>query len=149
MILGAELVHKTLNKIYQNNVKSITQHTVNISDIIFAPKIFKDFCRINFNQTGKEIQNFVRGLSPYPVAYIELKNNLNEIIYLKIFKIKYELSNDNITPETVFSDNIKVLKIKCVDSWVYVKELQLLGKKRMFIEEFIRGFRSLNNFNKL
>lgn len=149
MNVGSELVHRTLNKIYSNDVKPIPQNNIDITKIQTAPKIFKDFCRINFYQEGKQIQNFVRGLSPYPAAFIELKNNLEEIIYLKIFKINFELTTDNILPETVFTDNSKILKIRCKDSWVFVKELQLLGKKRMQIDEFIRGFRNLNNFNKL
>ncbi len=149
MAKGAELVNQTLHKIYTNQVKPITQNLSKINEIHLAPKIFKDFCRINFNQDGAKIQNFVRGLSPYPTAFIELRNNLGEFIYLKIFKINFEVSDDDFAPETVFTDNGKILKIKCLDSWVFVKELQLLGKKRMSIDEFIRGFRNLTEFNKL
>lgn len=149
MIVGAELVDKTLHDIELNRVKPKTQ-TIGENEILKpAPKIFKDYCRINLNQPGNVISNFVRGLSPYPAAYLELKNSLGNTLYLKIFKILIEKSDRSIPIGTTWTDGKSILKIKCLDSWVYIDELQQIGKKRMSIVEFMRGFRNISDFNQL
>ncbi|UKJ06512.1 methionyl-tRNA formyltransferase [Solitalea lacus] len=142
MGIGAELVLKTVKAIESNAANPISQEQV-ISDLglqqanlLHAPKIFKDDCKINWNQSTEKIFNFIRGLSPYPTAFTEL-NGLS----LKLFKVDKELVQHNDTPEKVISDGKKFLKFATTDGYINVLELQLQGKKRMGVEEFLRGYR--------
>ena len=149
MNVGAKLVHDTLLMIEQEKVLRRKQMLPLDGVLKMAPKIYKDFCRIDFSKNGEQIRNFVRGLSPYPSAYCELKNNLGELLYLKIFKITLDYSDSELPVGSVFSDSSKVLKIRCVDSWVCVQDLQMLGKKRMPIADFLRGFRNITEFRRV
>lgn len=149
MIIGSELVDKTIRDIELNRIKPKVQ-VISENEILKpAPKIFKDFCRIDFKQSGNVIHNFVRGLSPYPAAYLELKNSLGNILYLKIFKILVEKYDVDIPIGAIWTDGKSILKIRCLDSWIYIDELQQIGKKRMSIVEFMRGFRNITDFNQL
>lgn len=146
MTVGAQLVHTTLLSIQNGDVPRKAQILPESGLLKTAPKIFKDFCRIDFSKNGIELQNFVRGLSPYPAAFFELGNNSQKKIYLKIFRITVEKSDAKMPIGAVLTDSVKVLKIKCLDSWIFVDELQMLGKKRMPIDDFLRGFRDIADF---
>ncbi len=149
MTVGSKLVHETLQMIEHKKVLRKKQ-IVPIDGVLkMAPKIFKDFCRIDFSKNGEEIRNFSRGLSPYPAAYCELKNNLGELLFLKIFKIKIDYSASDLPLGTVLTDSSKILKIRCLDSWVCIEDLQILGKKRMLIADFLRGFRNISDFRRV
>ncbi|MDD2412108.1 MAG: methionyl-tRNA formyltransferase, partial [Bacteroidales bacterium] len=128
MTVGAELVHTTLLSIQKGNVPRKSQVLPEDAVLKPAPKIFKEFCRIDFSKNGVELQNFVRGLSPYPTAFCELGNNSQKSIYLKIFRVNIQKTEDKIALGTVRGDSVKELKIRCLDSWVYVEDLQMLGK---------------------
>ncbi|MDD2412400.1 MAG: formyltransferase family protein, partial [Bacteroidales bacterium] len=149
MTVGAELVHTTLLSIQKGNVPRKPQVLPEDAVLKPAPKIFKEFCRIDFSKNGVELQNFVRGLSPYPAAFCELGNNSQKSIYLKIFRVNIQKTEDKIALGTVRGDSVKELKIRCLDSWVYVADLQMLGKKRMPIDAFLRGFRDIADFGRV
>lgn len=108
-----------------------------------APKIFTNTCKIDFNKTLEEVHNLIRGLSPFPGAFTFLNGKM-----LKIYKSEKgpgrnafnDLSKKDEGPQFL-TDNKTYLKIACADGYILVKELQLEGKKRMNVEDFLRGYR--------
>lgn len=142
MEIGADLVLKTVQEIEKNEVKPVTQDQViadlglQLNDLKHAPKIFKEDCKINWNRPTEEIFNLIRGLSPYPTAFTELDG-----LTLKIFTVEKELSAHNEEPGKVLSDGKKFLKFATKDGFITILELQLQGKKRMKVDEFLRGYR--------
>ena len=132
MEVGAGLMVETLKAI---EAKSYTLEEQNADDEAkHAPKIFKEDCLINWDKTVVENYNFIRGLSPYPTAWTKLGN-----LTLKIFWAEKE-NSANVPPATVVTDNKTYLKIACSNGLLSLKDIQLEGKKRMGIEEFLRGF---------
>ena len=99
-----------------------------------APKIFKETCQINWQDTSYNINNFVRGLNPYPTAWTIIDGKT-----CKIFSIKaFEIMGDAVSGSFI-TDHKEKLYAKCADAWVSVEDLQMEGKKRMKIEDFLRG----------
>jgi methionyl-tRNA formyltransferase len=140
MATGALLVLKTVQAIASGTVKTIPQANT-LSAIKFAPKIFKDDCKINWNSTCGAIHNKIRGLCPYPASYTDLISEKGEVLVLKIFKSEKEITDKPATTGQLNSDSKTYIKISCLDGIISVKELQLQGKKRMGVEEFLRGFK--------
>jgi methionyl-tRNA formyltransferase len=112
------------------------EHLAEGTELKHAPKIFKEDCNIDWDQPAEKIYNLVRGLSPYPAAFTVLQDKI-----LKIFRAEYELTKTGEEPGEFFSDNKTFLKAAAKDGFVSFKEVQLEGKKRMGIEEFLRGVR--------
>lgn len=100
-----------------------------------APKIFTETCKIDFTKTTEEVHNLIRGLSPFPGAFTELNGKM-----LKIYRSEKEITPVTITPGFHETDGKTFLKFACTDGYIHVKELQLEGKKKMNIEDFIRGY---------
>ena len=145
---GSQLVLKTVRAIEKGEYPSIVQPTE--GEIKHAPKIFKETCEINWNQSSESVRNFVRGLSPYPGAWA----NLNE----KVFKIlKCEVKQSTVdglpagqagrqsTAGSLKTDDKTYLSVKSSDGWVSIEELQPEGKKKMNIQEFLRGNKIVNS----
>ncbi len=130
MHLGAKTVVKTVKLIGDGKVEPKQQEESN--ELKTAPKIFKETCKINWNQPAEQAYNFIRGLSPYPAAWAILNNN-----NFKIFET--ELNNTNLVVGKIESDNKTYIKIGCAQGSLLIKELQLQGKKRMKTEDFLRG----------
>ncbi|MBC7388590.1 MAG: methionyl-tRNA formyltransferase [Opitutaceae bacterium] len=130
MVKGASLVLKTIVQIDSGNIKTKPQILSN--EIKLAPKIFKETCKIDWTKSAIEIHNLVRGLSPYPAAFFTL-NGKNCKVFLSQPDVQ---ENDK---GSFISDNKTFLKIKCELGHLSIKELQLEGKKKMTIEEFLRG----------
>jgi len=101
-----------------------------------APKIFTETCKIDWHHSIIAIYNLIRGLSPYPAAFTYLNDKM-----LKIYKAKKELNNSPKSPGSFETDNKTYLKFAGSDGYIFITELQLEGKKRMTIEEFLRGYR--------
>jgi len=101
-----------------------------------APKIFTETCKIDWTHSVIAIYNLIRGLSPYPAAFTYLNDKM-----LKIYKAKKELHTAPKSAGSFETDNKTYLKFAGSDGYIYVTELQLEGKKRMSIEEFLRGYR--------
>jgi methionyl-tRNA formyltransferase len=136
MQLGAGLVVKTVRAIEAGSYTQIEQQYTEA--LKAAPKIFKETCEIDWNKTALEVYNFVRGLNPYPAAWTTLNGKFCKILKVSIAtNIQYPTSNIQYPT----SDNKTYLHFKCADGWVAVEELQLEGKKRMEVEEFLRGYR--------
>ncbi|HYM94097.1 MAG TPA: methionyl-tRNA formyltransferase [Chitinophagaceae bacterium] len=101
-----------------------------------APKIFTKTCGINWNKPADEIHNLIRGLSPYPAAFTELGDKM-----IKVFKSEKEMILPTTKTGRWESDKKSYLKFACKDGYIHLKDVQLEGKKRMPIDEFLRGYR--------
>jgi methionyl-tRNA formyltransferase len=134
MITGADLLLKTVQQLEKGVVKEVPQRSP--STIFAAPKIFSDDCEINWDKKVEEIYNFIRGLSPYPAAFTYLKGKK-----LKIFSAEKELSKIGGQPGEVITNHKSYLKFTARDGFISLKEIQLEGKKRMKVEDFLRGWR--------
>jgi methionyl-tRNA formyltransferase len=141
MHIGAELVLKTVKAIADGTAPSIPQTSIEIDNLKHAPKIFKETCHINWNDTANIIHNLIRGLSPYPGAFFYLINNNEEELLIKVYNSKPEIVSHSFPVGSIISDNKKVLKVACINGFVYILELQAAGKKRMSTEDFLRGFK--------
>ncbi|MBP7173778.1 MAG: methionyl-tRNA formyltransferase [Cloacibacterium sp.] len=138
MKTGAELVVKTLNALAENAIQEKPQPQVDNPKTAY--KIFKDDTRVNWNQEVEVIHHFVRGMSPYPAAFTQI-NIGNETKFLKIFKGNKEKINHTKKPGSIeISKN--EFKIFCKDGIYFPEELQLEGKKRMNVKDFLNGFQS-------
>jgi methionyl-tRNA formyltransferase len=133
MEIGADLVLKTVNAIEAGEYPQEPQPTD--VELKAAPKIFKETCEINWNQPAQQVQNFIRGLSPYPTAWTMLQGKM-----CKVFKSQI-IDNQPFNDKSFVSDGKKYLYFKCADAMLSIEEIQIEGKKRMGIEEFLRGFR--------
>ena len=150
MGIGAELVIKTVDALAEGTAKPIPQHQLTLEpEKLHAPKIFKEDCRINWALGTQYIHNKIRGLSPYPAAWTEISAPSKENISLKIFRTIPEQKSHNYDPGTLLSDQKKWMKIACSDGFLSVTDLQLAGKKRMGIEEFLRGFPNTESFKAI
>ena len=140
MVIGANLVLKTVDAIADGTITPISQNLLSIDpNRLHAPKIFKENCKIDWSKSGSGINNLIRGLSPYPAAWTNFRNQDTETS-LKIFKASVEQVGHSCEPGDILSDNKKYLKIACSDGFLYIDDLQIAGKKRMEVAEFLRGF---------
>jgi methionyl-tRNA formyltransferase len=147
MVIGAELVIKTVDALAEGTVLPISQQRLPFEpEKLHAPKIFKEDCRINWTFEPLTIHDKIRGLSPYPAAWTELSAPYKENISLKIFRTLPEQRAHDYNPGTIFSDQKKWMKIACTNGFLSITDLQLAGKKRMGIEEFLRGFPNAASF---
>jgi methionyl-tRNA formyltransferase len=149
MIIGANLVVKTVDDLANGEVDAIDQEKL-INDglqVKHAPKIYKDDCRIDWTRDTESVRNLIRGLSPYPAAWTELVHpGKSEILTAKIFAASRD-SSLPAAPGTLQTDGKKYLKIACPDGWLSVTDIQLSGKKRMKIDELLRGFHDLGSWS--
>jgi methionyl-tRNA formyltransferase len=144
METGAQLLVKTVESICVGNYKATEQHSLLKpgETIKLAPKIFKEDCKISWDKSIDEVYNFIRGLSPYPAAWSEFKHTSNgEILSFKVFDVQKEISKHSYSEGELVTDSKKFLKIAVKGGFVSLQTLQLEGKKRLNIEEFLRGFR--------
>lgn len=137
MFIGAEAVCKTVDIIASGNVNTIEQDSIRTEGLHPAPKITKEFCQINWNNKSIDIHNLIRGLSPYPAAWCYLKDDITA----KIFTSAYSIEKHNLEAGTFVSDNKSFLKVATQDGFVSILELQMQGKKRMAIKDFLNGFK--------
>ncbi len=137
MLIGAKALASAVDEVAEgsNTVTSQEELVAGGESIKHAPKIFKEDGKIDFTKTVEEVHNFVRGLSPYPAAWTMLGDKT-----LKIFMGEKERLPT--IREPFITDGKTFLKMKCANGYYSLKELQLEGKKRMGIEEFLRGWRT-------
>ncbi len=131
---GAQLLVKTLRELASGTLKASPQQLN--SDTKHAPKLFKGDCEIDWNKAAEQIHNQIRGLSPYPTAFTVLGDKT-----LKIFSAEIEPGKPEIPAGTFSTDHKSYLKFAAKDGYLSLKEMQLEGKKKMGIEEFLRGVR--------
>ena len=137
MYIGAEAVCRTIDIIAEGNVNAIEQDSIRTEGLHPAPKITKEFCQINWNAKSVDIHNLIRGLSPYPAAWCYLKDEITA----KIFTSSYSVEKHDLNAGAFVSDNKSFLKVATQDGFVSILELQMQGKKRMAIKDFLNGFK--------
>jgi methionyl-tRNA formyltransferase len=141
MKLGSQLVVQTVKAILAGSITTVSQETLVSDEKILkpAPKIFKETCRIDWNKPTKEIYDFIRGLSPYPTAWTELTTASGEILPLKVYASEKILQSHELPAGALVSDGKKHLDVATKDGFIRIKILQQPGKKRMAVDEFLRG----------
>ena len=145
MVMGAQLVLKTVDAVINNSVTSISQDELNANEIELkpAPKIFKDDCRVNWNKNREEIFNFIRGLSPYPAAWTELhRAGTDEVLRVKLFAgmLSEEVDSASLKNGAIITDNKNYINVVTANGMVSITDLQLSGKKRMNAIDFLNGY---------
>jgi methionyl-tRNA formyltransferase len=134
-ILGAELLVETIAALSNDSIKTLPQ-TINATTVIHhAPKIFTETCKIDFSKTVNEVHNLIRGLSPFPGAFCLLHGKT-----LKIYRSSKEEKNAAPIIGEFETDKKTFLKFACSNGYIHATEVQLEGKKRLGIEEFLRGY---------
>ena len=142
MHLGARLVVQTVDAIRENTVRPVPQSDLTTGEELKpAPKIFKDSCCIQWNQPAKAVYDFIRGLAPYPGAWTELTTSQGDTLSLKIFETEKIIQAHDLPPGTIVSDGKMQFDISVSDGFVRVRNLQQAGKRRMGVEDFLRGVR--------
>jgi methionyl-tRNA formyltransferase len=140
-IMGAELVLKTTDAIQTGTPRQIRQRDLTISErpIHPAPKIFKENCHINWNNSVLQINNLIRGLAPHPGAFTEVESG-GQSHYMKIFSAETEFILPAISPGSYITDHKTFFKIAANDGYLQLRLIQLSGRRPMGIGEFLRGF---------
>jgi methionyl-tRNA formyltransferase len=144
MIMGARLVKKTVDLLIEEKTDAIdqAQFIQPNTELKAAPKIFKETCQIDLIWGVEKVYNFVRGLSPFPTAWLEIQfPNQADKITLKIFETEREFCEQELEVGTVVTDGKKQAKIALKDGFIQLKSVQAPGKKRMEIGEMLRGMR--------
>ena len=139
MELGASLTVKTLDDIIAGNVKSIPQSDIPADALRPAPKIFKETCRIDWTQPTSRINDFIRGLSPYPAAWTVLRTADGTEQDFKIYAAEPVADAPVQKPGTITCDGRKNLIVSTADGALRLLDVQLAGKKRMPISAFLCG----------
>jgi methionyl-tRNA formyltransferase len=140
MYLGAPLVLETLDGLESGTLIAMAQNPN--AQHHQAPKIFKSDCDIDWNQSAKDVHNFIRGMSPYPVARTVIKDEkTGKNVFLKIYSSAYNIEPHSVLPGTFEDINKGQFRIACSDGWLEVLEVQLEGKKRMTSAEYMNGFK--------
>lgn len=137
-VIGANVLVETLKRLADGTIEEMPQPDASDPDgkTYHAPKITTETCRINWSQPVENVYNLVRGLSPYPAAYTIVNEKM-----LKIFKAKKETEFPQKTEGSYETDGKTFLKFACTNGYLYLLEVQMEGKKKMSIEDFLRGFR--------
>ena len=139
--IGAGVVTQTVDDIIAGNIRPIDQDTLTTdTEIRHAPKIFKDTCRLAFDLPVKRAFDFVRGMSPYPAAWTELVEENGKRTMLKIYATTREETTVAEAPGTILTDGKTYFKIAFPDGYLALTQLQLAGKKRMTVSDFLRGY---------
>ena len=132
---GAGLLVKTVKGVESGRYSEHSQEQLaEGAELKHAPKIFKEDCLIDWNQPAQMVYNKIRGLSPSPTAYAVINGKT-----LKIFQSEYQVIEPGIQPGGFLTDNKTYLKFAAQDGFINLKDVQLEGKKRMGIEQFLRG----------
>lgn len=139
-LIGAELLVETIKGLAAGDITEKKQTDIDEVNLKTAPKIFTETCLINFDKSVGEIYNLIRGLSPFPAAFTKLKEKI-----LKIYFAEKETIQHNEPPGKIISDNKTFLKIACSNGYISLKDVQIEGKKRLNIQDFLRGYKIESN----
>ncbi len=143
MTLGGKLVLKTVDNILNGHITSKPQSEFihNEQQLKPAPKIFRDTCRIHWDEDSVSIYNFIRGLSPVPTAWTLLQKEDGREECVKIFKAQVSQELCPLSPGSIISDGKHFFNVATKNGQIEILELQIAGKKKMTIEDFMRGFK--------
>ena len=140
MMVGGETVVDTVLSIVRGEATARTQASMFSGELRPAPKIFRDTCRIDWNRKCTQIYDFVRGLSPYPAAWMEIVDGTGTATPIKVYETKIDISAVAHPVGTLLTDGKNYLKVALADGYLYLTSLQLPGKKRMSVADLLRGF---------
>lgn len=148
MTMGAGLVLKTVDLIIEGKADAVPQESfyTNSSELRAAPKIFKDTCRINWSLSVKQVYDFVRGLSPYPGAWTELVAPTGEKMVLKVFHTEKIVESHALPFGSIRTDSKNFVEVAAQGGFVRLHAVQLAGKKRMVVTDFLNGFKLTEYF---
>ncbi len=148
MAIGAGLVTETVDLLLAGKVDAIPQEEFikDVTELRPAPKIFKDTCRIDWNQPSKRIYDFIRGLSPYPAAWTELVASDGSRQALKVYQAEKRPASHNQAIGVILTDTKSYIDIAVEDGYIRLLDLQLAGKKRMGVKDFLNGNRQIGNY---
>ncbi len=138
MLVGAELMLKTVDAIIDGSITLQAQDSD--SELLKpAPKIFKETCRIDWNLSAKDVDYFIRGLSPYPAAHTTLERG-ETTFNIKVFDAQPITEKHNYSVGTIVQPHPRQIDIAVVDGFIRILELQVQGRKRMKTTDFLNGF---------
>lgn len=132
--IGARLVVRTIEGLVAGTLEEKPQPSD--STLKHAPKIFTETCLIDWNKPATDIYNLIRGLSPFPTAFTHLDGKL-----LKIYHAEKEIKTPSHPPGQSDTDKKTYLRFAAADGYIRVTEIQLEGKKKMPVEDFLRGYK--------
>lgn len=146
--IGAEVVLRTVHLIQNKQIKLTKQiDLINEKNLITnAPKIFKQDCRINWNNDIEDIYNFVRGLSPYPAAFTEFIDEKKQLYHCKILNVTPKAEAHNQKYGSIYTDNAKFLGVFAKNGLIFIEKIQLSGKNLLQVADFLRGFKINSNW---
>jgi methionyl-tRNA formyltransferase len=136
--IGARLLVKTIEGLAAGSLEEKPQPSDD--SLKHAPKIFTDTCRIDWSQSTDDIYNLIRGLYPFPTAFTTLDGKS-----LKIFRAEREHVKTSLSPGETDTDKKTYLRFATADGYIRVTEIQLEGKKKMTVGEFLKGWRPAGN----
>lgn len=148
MTIGAGLVTETVDLLLAGKVDAIPQEEFfkDAAELRPAPKIFKDTCRINWEQPLKKIYDFIRGLSPYPAAWTDLVAPDGSRLALKVYETEKHPASHNHATGTILTDAKSYIDVAVKDGYIRLLSLQLAGKKRMGVKDFLNGNKQIGDF---
>lgn len=150
MLLGGRVVCETVDAIIDGTAEAIPQEQMITEELRPAPKIFKDTCRIVWGRPAKRVYNFIRGLSPYPAAWTSLVSPDGVEMVVKIYEAAIvPAPKKGIPYGTIETDGKHYIYVYTADGALSLLTLQLAGKKRMAVEDFLRGFRLAEDYKML
>lgn len=143
MNLGGKLVVETVDAILAGTVKPIPQESMTGNDepLRPAPKIFKETCRIDWDKSLKQVYDFVRGLSPYPAAWTELVQPDGKRLVLKVYETSKVTARHALSAGSIRTDGKTFFHVAVEGGYLSLQSIQLAGKKRMTVADFLRGYK--------
>lgn len=148
MNMGAGLVTETVDLVLEGKVDAIPQEEFykDPAELRPAPKIFKDTCRIDWNQSLKKIYDFIRGLSPYPAAWTEVVAGDGSRTALKVYQTEKHPASHNLATGTIVTDAKTYIDVAVEDGYIRLLSLQLAGKKRLGVKDFLNGNKQIGDY---
>ncbi len=146
MKVGSQLVLKTVQAIESGKIKSIDQSTLSTDTLKIAPKLNRENTRLPLTKNPEETRNFIRGLSPYPAAHSEFFNDNGIGFSVKIFNADAIMESHNQAIGKIETDNKSYLRIYLSGGYISINELQLSGRNKMKIRDFLNGIKFEGNW---
>ncbi|MBK6396865.1 MAG: methionyl-tRNA formyltransferase [Bacteroidetes bacterium] len=146
MHVGSQLVLKTVQAIESGKIKSVDQSTLSNVTLNNAPKLNRENIRLSLSKSPEALRNFIRGLSPYPAAHTEFFNDNGIGFSVKIFDVDAVSEIHEFANGKILTDNKSYLRIYLSGGYVSVNELQLSGRNKMKIKDFLNGVKFEGNW---
>jgi len=150
MEMGSDLVLETVKKLAEGNLEPRSQEQFTGMETVLknAPKIFKPDCHIKWDRPGREIYNLIRGMNPFPGAFTFLERTDGHRVIFKLYSTRFDPVEHEEPLGSIHSDGKKYLKVAVKDGYLFIQSIQMEGKRRMGIAEFLAGI-SLTSFQPL